>query len=440
MYDFTIASALEWPTLSLQWLPGSETSASNGPNFSTYKLLLGSHTGKRAQDYLNIVGVDIPTKPISGAASTKPKLNLVKKILNAYPGKTESSGEVNVAKYNPFAPSTFASIANSGDVLLFDCTGKTETRALQFHTKPGYALDWNSKVSGLLATGSEDATIAVWDINAASPTPKYSLPTTHSANVTAVEWSPHMPTVLASVSDDGNIVFSDTRSSDFGVPVIQVENAHSHPDGQNGSDSEHDSSSYEKSKKDSGKDSSGEADKETDDKAEKASASSSKYTAINDISFNPFNEYILATASSDKTAALWDLRRMDQSIHSLVGHSAAVTSLQWSPHTESVLATAGYDRRVMIWDLSRIDPTEQHDDEDGPPELLFVHGGHTSKISQFAWHPEQPWVIASAGEDNIVQVWKPAANIVNFEEERDEEEEENEDQEMEDADEGEKKE
>ncbi len=44
------------------------------------------------------------------------------------------------------------------------------------------------------------------------------------------------------------------------------------------------------------------------------------------------------------------------------------------------------------------------DAEDGPPELLFIHGGHTSKVSDFAWNPQDNWVIASVAEDNILQV------------------------------------
>ena len=44
------------------------------------------------------------------------------------------------------------------------------------------------------------------------------------------------------------------------------------------------------------------------------------------------------------------------------------------------------------------------DADDGPPELLFIHGGHTSKVSDFAWNPTDDWVIASVAEDNILQV------------------------------------
>ena len=44
--------------------------------------------------------------------------------------------------------------------------------------------------------------------------------------------------------------------------------------------------------------------------------------------------------------------------------------------------------------------------EDGPPELLFIHGGHTSKVSDSAWNPDDAgeWMMASVAEDNILQV------------------------------------
>jgi hypothetical protein len=47
------------------------------------------------------------------------------------------------------------------------------------------------------------------------------------------------------------------------------------------------------------------------------------------------------------------------------------------------------------------------DAEDGPPELLFIHGGHTSKISDFSWNSNDDWVVASVAEDNILQVRAP---------------------------------
>jgi WD40 repeat protein len=36
----------------------------------------------------------------------------------------------------------------------------------------------------------------------------------------------------------------------------------------------------------------------------------------------------------------------------------------------------------------------------------FIHGGHTAKISDFSWNPNEPWVICSVSEDNIMQIWQ----------------------------------
>ena len=54
------------------------------------------------------------------------------------------------------------------------------------------------------------------------------------------------------------------------------------------------------------------------------------------------------------------------------------------------------------------------DAEDGPPELLFMHGGHTNRVSDIAWNPSDPWVMCSAAEDNIIQVWQPVSTFHHF--------------------------
>ena len=59
------------------------------------------------------------------------------------------------------------------------------------------------------------------------------------------------------------------------------------------------------------------------------------------------------------------------------------------------------------------------DAEDGPPELLFIHGGHTAKVADFSWNANDPWVISSVAEDNILQVWAMAENIYADEDDED---------------------
>lgn len=41
-----------------------------------------------------------------------------------------------------------------------------------------------------------------------------------------------------------------------------------------------------------------------------------------------------------------------------------------------------------------------------------MHGGHTNHLADFSWNPNDPWIVASAAEDNVLQIWKPADSIV----------------------------
>ena len=107
-----------------------------------------------------------------------------------------------------------------------------------------------------------------------------------------------------------------------------------------------------------------------------------------------------------------------------IGHEAGVYQIKWAPFSETVMGSCSADRRINIWDMSRIgDEQTPEDAKDGPPELLFTHGGHTAKVSDFAWHQnaEEEWMLASVAEDNILQIWQMAENIYNDEPDDEEE-------------------
>ncbi|KAI9872151.1 MAG: Histone acetyltransferase type B subunit 2, partial [Watsoniomyces obsoletus] len=84
----------------------------------------------------------------------------------------------------------------------------------------------------------------------------------------------------------------------------------------------------------------------------------------------------------------------------------------------SILGSSSYDRRIIFWDLAKVGEEQAPEDsQDGPPELLFMHGGHTNRISDFSWNMHNPWVVCSAADDNLIQVWKVAEAIVGNDEE-----------------------
>ena len=51
------------------------------------------------------------------------------------------------------------------------------------------------------------------------------------------------------------------------------------------------------------------------------------------------------------------------------------------------------------------------DAKEGPPELLFIHGGHTANVSDLCWNKNDSWLMASVAEDNILQIWQMAENL-----------------------------
>jgi len=74
-------------------------------------------------------------------------------------------------------------------------------------------------------------------------------------------------------------------------------------------------------------------------------------------------------------------------LHNFINHSEEINGVSFSPFSEHIFSSYGADRRVMIWDISKIGTVQDEMDvSDGPPELIFVHGGHTSKINDFGWN------------------------------------------------------
>jgi len=368
--------ALEWPSLTVQWLPDKRVK----DDYSVQRLLLGTHTSAQEQNYLMIAEVHLPLEESSvdtrkydekaevggfGSGTVSDKIQITLKINHA--------GEVNKARYMPQQSSIIATKAVSSEIYIFDWTkhpskppsvGKCEPNMrLTGHKKDGYGLAWSTTKQGYLASGSDDSLVCVWDITKGGEVLEAQVVLRgHEVGVEDVAWWPHGTDILASVGDDRKILVWDLRSEK--TPIQQVDDAH------NGD--------------------------------------------INCISFNPISEFTFATGSRDHTVSLWDRRNIKSKLHSFQAHSDEVFGVQWSPFNETVLGTSGSDRRLNIWDLSKVGAEQSAEDaEDGPPELLFVHGGHTSKISEFSWNANEPWVVASVAEDNIIQIWQMAENIYN---------------------------
>ncbi|XP_075705554.1 histone-binding protein RBBP4-A-like [Rhinoderma darwinii] len=141
---------------------------------------------------------------------------------------------------------------------------------------------------------------------------------------------------------------------------------------------------------------------------------------VEDVSWHLLHESLFGSVADDQKLMIWDTRSNNTSkpSHSVDAHTAEVNCLSFNPYSEFILATGSADKLNIkpIKTTIKIGEEQSPEDaEDGPPELLFIHGGHTAKISDFSWNPNEPWVICSVSEDNIMQVWQMAENIYNDE-------------------------
>lgn len=151
--------------------------------FSTHRLLLGTHTSNEAPNYLQIATVQLP-KPVTldtadydeekeeiggygGGASKKQaqmevKFEIVQRI--------DHKGEVNKARYQPQNPNIIATMCTDGRVMIWDRTkhplqptGHVNPQMeLIGHEAEGFGLSWSPHEAGHLATGSEDQTVRLW--------------------------------------------------------------------------------------------------------------------------------------------------------------------------------------------------------------------------------------------------------------------------------------
>ncbi|CAN6812482.1 unnamed protein product [Brassica oleracea] len=378
LYDLVITHALEWPSLTVEWLPDRDEPP--GKDYSVQKMILGTHTSENEPNYLMIAQVQLPLddtesearqydderSEFGGFGCATGKVQIIQQI--------NHEGEVNRARYMPQNPFVIATKTVNAEVYVFDYSKHPSKPPLdgacnpdlrlRGHSSEGYGLSWSKFKAGHLLSGSDDAQICLWDINA---TPKnkvidaQQIFKAHEGVVEDVAWHMSHEHLFGSVGDDQYLLIWDLRSPSASKPIQSVV-AHS--------------------------------------------------MEVNCLAFNPINEWVVATGSTDKTVKLFDLRKLTSALHTFDSHKEEVFQVGWNPKNETILASCCLGRRLMVWDLSRIDEEQTAEDaEDGPPELLFIHGGHTSKISDFSWNPCEDWVISSVAEDNILQIWQMAENI-----------------------------
>lgn len=355
LYDTIHSHALEYPALSVDWLP--DYTVSDNKNAITVRFVFGTNTSRKGNDQLHVASLQLPSTLAADFSSFSSSDSIPVSIDTTPTFQVELSwlhpGEVNRLVVNEDRVLT---LDGSGLVHLYDLGGAKSPVNYDYHKKEGYALEW--LLHTLFASGAHDGQIAIWEVD--KPLTPLRLIKSHGAAVNDVSVNRHQAALLGSVLDDYSLQVHDVRAP--GEPAIVVEHGH----------------------------------------------------AQNAVAFHPDLALVVATGGRDNVVQLWDLRATREPLRKLYGHTELVIGTKWDPANPAALVSWGLDNRVVTWDLNQLDePFSYPESGEGKkkksddPALAFIHGGHTARVNDVAVHPKIPSLFASVGNDTLLEVFKP---------------------------------
>jgi WD40 repeat protein/transcriptional regulator with XRE-family HTH domain/tRNA A-37 threonylcarbamoyl transferase component Bud32 len=220
------------------------------------------------------------------------------------------------------------------------------TTFLRDHTDPVKSVAFSSD-GQILASGSNDGTIILWDVATGQP---LGPPLTgHTDTVRSVAFSPDGQTLASSSFDNTIILWNVATLFDTGGASGQpLDLAQDHLTGH------------------------------TD--------------AVWNVAFSPDGQ-TLASGSADDSIILWDVATGQPLGPPLIGHDSSVTSVAFNPDGQT-LASSSMDKSLILWDVATGQPL-------GSPLV-----GHTDAVRSVAFSPDGQ-TLASGG-DHIIVLWDVA--------------------------------
>jgi len=130
--------------------------------------------------------------------------------------------------------------------------------------------------------------------------------------------------------------------------------------------------------------------------------------------WNKYRPWIIATGGVDRAVNVWDCRMLAAGTAAtvgagpanptvprldappLLGHEYAVRRVAWSPHRADVLASASYDMTARVWQVGQ---------GNAPGALRMIHDQHTEFVAGCAWSLFEENVLATCAWDGRIHVF-----------------------------------
>jgi periodic tryptophan protein 1 len=223
------------------------------------------------------------------------------------------------------------------------------------HTDAVMALSWNQMHRQVIASGSADNTVKIWDVTQAGldANGKCCAGTFshHKDKVQSVVWHPKEATLLATGSYDRTVALLDARNGGSNVKSIKI---------------------------------TGDCEA---------------------LAWDPCHPEYLTVAAEDGTISCFDVRKFETSkpLWSFVANEfGGVSDFSYNPVIPGLMATCSTDKTVTLWDTCS---------QNGVPTANVVPRPCGSKdmcsgkLFSVAFYPSSPWLVGSAGSGNMLALW-----------------------------------
>jgi periodic tryptophan protein 1 len=220
----------------------------------------------------------------------------------------------------------------------------------QYHVDAVLSLAANRQHRNLLASGSADKTVKLWDLNTGKCAKSYSM---HKGKVCSLDWHPTQSTLLLSGSYDRSVIATDMRAPDAKAPQWTVD-----------------------------------AD-------------------VEQVRWNPHDPNYFYVTTEAGTVYYFDARivpsdaDISKPVWTLQAHDGAVSTLDINPTIPDFLATGSDDKQVKLWNV-----------QNNKPSMVVSRNLEVGRVFSAKFAPDQgvTFRLAVAGSKGAVQVWDTSTN------------------------------